>query len=101
MAGLNQVYSSPVHYYISKFVKMKYLLFFGKGKVFTLGREDYGRLGLGENCGEKQLPTLVPALQTMTCCAVGAGGCCSFAVTSEGESFNIGFLPDICLGEFS
>ncbi|RUS71973.1 hypothetical protein EGW08_020266 [Elysia chlorotica] len=71
------------------------------GKVFTLGREDYGRLGLGKNCGEKQLPTLVPALKDMTCTAIGAGGCCSFAVMSDGSlySWGMGSNNQLGLGE--
>lgn len=72
-----------------------------QGKVFTLGREDYGRLGLGENCGEKQVPTLVPALQDFKCSAIGAGGCCSFAVTSDGAlySWGMGSNNQLGLGE--
>ncbi|GFN79071.1 regulator of chromosome condensation-like [Plakobranchus ocellatus] len=69
-----------------------------EGKVFTLGRDDYGRLGLGENCGERDKPTLVPALQGMTCSAVGAGGCCSFAVTSEGALYSWGMGSNNQLG---
>ncbi|XP_005105535.1 regulator of chromosome condensation isoform X2 [Aplysia californica] len=70
----------------------------GKGKVHTLGREDYGRLGLGEKCGEKDLPTLVPALQDFTCTNVAAGGCVTFAVTSDGSVYSWGMGSNNQLG---
>ena len=53
------------------------------GDVYAIGRADYGRLGLGENCGERQVPTRVPDIASVK--SVAAGSCCSFAVTESGE----------------
>lgn len=69
-----------------------------EGKVYTLGREDYGRLGLGENCGEKDLPTCVPSLKDVTCTTVCAGGCVSFAVASDGKVYSWGMGSNNQLG---
>jgi len=68
------------------------------GKVYTLGREDYGRLGLGEKCGEKAMPTLVPALKDMTCTNVAAGGCVTFAVATDGSVYSWGMGSNNQLG---
>ncbi|CAL1547154.1 unnamed protein product [Lymnaea stagnalis] len=69
-----------------------------KGKVYTLGREDYGRLGLGKDCGERKVPTLVPALEGLTAINVAAGGCVSFAVTSNGDLYSWGMGSNNQLG---
>ena len=53
------------------------------GGVFVMGRADYGRLGLGENCGERSVPTRVPDIDRAN--SVAAGSCCSFSVTESGE----------------
>uniref|UniRef100_A0A2C9JH32 RCC1-like domain-containing protein n=2 Tax=Biomphalaria glabrata TaxID=6526 RepID=A0A2C9JH32_BIOGL len=68
------------------------------GKVYTLGRGDYGRLGLGENCEEKTKPTIVPALENCKAVNVGAGGCVSFAVTDNGDLFSWGMGSNLQLG---
>lgn len=68
------------------------LVFSVVGKVYTLGRADYGRLGLGEGCGEKSEPTLVESLKSETCVDVAAGGCVSFAVTKVGKNFSCSIL---------
>lgn len=53
------------------------------GRVYSLGRADYGRLGLGPEAEEKSEPTLVTGLETIRNVACGAS--VSFAVTGEGE----------------
>lgn len=53
-------------------------------KVYTLGRCEYGRLGLGEDCQEKKEPTLVTSLANKKIVAIGGGTCVSYAITSEG-----------------
>lgn len=69
-----------------------------EGKVYTLGRPDYGRLGLGEGCTEKTEPTVVADLQSETCVNVAAGGCVSFALTSAGKIFSWGMGTSKQLG---
>lgn len=58
------------------------------GKVYSLGRADYGRLGLGQEAEEKSEPTLVSSLETSSNVACGAS--VSFAVTKEGEGASKG-----------
>lgn len=53
------------------------------GKVYSLGRTDYGRLGLGKEAEEKSEPTPVLGLEPTV--NVGCGASVSFAVTKEGE----------------
>ena len=60
------------------------------GKVFTVGRSEYGRLGLGEPCTEKNEPTLVPELKEKVCVGIGAGQSCSFAVLDNGDAYSWG-----------
>ena len=52
------------------------------GNVYTLGRADYGRLGLGENCGEMKEPTLVKLEKK--CTSISAGQSVSFALLEDG-----------------
>lgn len=52
------------------------------GDVYTLGRAEYGRLGLGENSGEKSEPTKVPL--GGKCTAISAGQSVSFALMEDG-----------------
>ena len=64
---------------------------FSTDKVYTFGRSEYGRLGLGENCTEKKEPTLVKALQDKKIVAIGGGAAVSYAITSEGMSISLEF----------
>ncbi|BFZ00162.1 hypothetical protein BsWGS_03200 [Bradybaena similaris] len=68
------------------------------GKVYTLGRYDYGRLGLGRNACEMMEPTLVPALSGLTCARVSAGGCVSFAIANDGSLYSWGMGSNNQLG---
>lgn len=52
-----------------------------EGKVFAVGRGDYGRLGLG-NSEHTSTLTQVPNLEGVT--QIACGTACSFAVTSKG-----------------
>ncbi|XP_013410879.1 regulator of chromosome condensation [Lingula anatina] len=71
----------------------------GSGKVYTMGRSTYGRLGLGENNHEeKMVPTLVQTLSGKGCVDVAAGGSVSFAVTGKGEIFSWGMGTSKQLG---
>ena len=53
--------------------------------MFTFGRADYGRLGLGESATERPTPTHVKALTAQRCNGIAAGGCVSFAWTDKGR----------------
>ena len=53
------------------------------GCVYSLGRAEYGRLGLGQGAEEKSEPTPVPGLGPSTRVACGAS--VSYAITKEGE----------------
>lgn len=53
------------------------------GQVYSLGRAEYGRLGLGQGAEEKTEPTLVSGIEAA--CNVTCGASVSFAVTREGE----------------
>ena len=53
------------------------------GGVYVVGRKEYGRLGLGENCVEPEEFQKVPDMENVS--SVTAGSACSFAVTETGE----------------
>uniref|UniRef100_A0A8C5RVS6 Regulator of chromosome condensation 1 n=1 Tax=Laticauda laticaudata TaxID=8630 RepID=A0A8C5RVS6_LATLA len=54
-----------------------------EGTVYSLGRADYGMLGLGKEAGEKNSPTAVPGLPKST--SVACGERVGYAVTEDGE----------------
>ena len=56
-----------------------------EGAIYALGRKEYGRLGLGENCKDAKKPTLITALANKKCVDVSCASSVSFAVTEEGE----------------
>jgi len=57
--------------------------------VYSLGRKEYGRLGLGENnLEEKSKPTVIPALRNKKCVHVNCGTAVSYAVTNDGIIFH-------------
>jgi len=68
-----------------------------KGKVYAIGRSDYGRLGLGSE-GDRKVPTLVPSLADMTCVEVACGSTVSFAVSEDGACFSWGMGTNSQLG---
>ena len=55
------------------------------GKVYSLGRKEYGRLGMGANATDLAVPTPIPALESQKCVEVAAGESVSLAVTESGE----------------
>lgn len=57
------------------------------GKVYVMGRKEYGRLGLGFNCSDAEKLTLVPNLSSLKCIDVAAGSVQSFAVTESGDLY--------------
>ncbi|KFM66928.1 Regulator of chromosome condensation, partial [Stegodyphus mimosarum] len=69
-----------------------------EGLVYALGRHDYGRLGLGENCDEKSNPTIISALENEKCTDISCGNCVSFAVSDQGSAFSWGMGTNHQLG---
>ncbi|GLH11838.1 Regulator of chromosome condensation [Gryllus bimaculatus] len=55
--------------------------------LYSLGRKEYGRLGLGELCPDAEAPVLIPALKDKKCVDIACGTSVSFAVTDKGEAF--------------
>jgi len=53
------------------------------GKAYSLGRAEYGRLGLGAGAEEKSTPTVIPELPSISSVACGAS--VGYAVSSDGE----------------
>lgn len=60
------------------------LLTSSTGQVYSLGRAEYGRLGLGKDAGEKSEPTPITGISDVQVIACGAS--VSFAVTKQGEN---------------
>lgn len=67
-----------------------------EGQVYSLGRAEYGRLGLGEGAEEKSEPTLVTGMEPV--CRVACGTTVSYAVTKEGAVYSWGMGTNMQLG---
>lgn len=67
-----------------------------EGNAYSLGRAEYGRLGLGENAEEKSEPTLIPGLPKIASVACGAS--VSYAVSQDGNVFSWGMGTNQQLG---
>ncbi|KAG8588597.1 hypothetical protein GDO81_006033 [Engystomops pustulosus] len=67
-----------------------------EGNAYSLGRAEYGRLGLGENAEEKNEPTPIPDLPKVSSVACGAS--VSYAVTRDGRVFSWGMGTNQQLG---
>ncbi|KAI1894924.1 hypothetical protein AGOR_G00120770 [Albula goreensis] len=67
-----------------------------EGKVYSLGRAEYGRLGLGQGAEEKSEPTPVPGVDSAH--AVACGASVSYAVTKQGLAFAWGMGTNLQLG---
>ncbi|KAK6622998.1 hypothetical protein RUM43_008850 [Polyplax serrata] len=68
------------------------------GKVYVLGRKEYGRLGLGKDCGDAKELTLVPTLSSEECIDIACGSSVSFAVTKTGVCYAWGMGSNCQLG---
>ncbi|KAK9394693.1 regulator of chromosome condensation [Crotalus adamanteus] len=66
-----------------------------EGTVYSLGRADYGMLGLGKGVGEKNSPTAVPGLPKST--SVACGERVGFSVTEDGHAFAWGMGSNLQL----
>ncbi|XP_008321817.1 regulator of chromosome condensation [Cynoglossus semilaevis] len=67
-----------------------------EGQVYSLGRADYGRLGLGEGAEEKSEPTQVKGIEPAT--SVTCGATVSYAITREGSLYAWGMGTNLQLG---
>ncbi|KAJ0000248.1 hypothetical protein NQD34_012090 [Periophthalmus magnuspinnatus] len=67
-----------------------------EGQVYSLGRAEYGRLGLGEGAEEKSDPTPVTGMEPV--CSVACGASVSYAVTKEGDVYSWGMGTNMQLG---
>ncbi|KAM5321381.1 regulator of chromosome condensation isoform 1-T1 [Glossophaga mutica] len=67
-----------------------------EGKAYSLGRAEYGRLGLGEGAEEKSVPTLISRLPAVSSVACGAS--VGYAVTKDGRVFAWGMGTNYQLG---
>ncbi|XP_056142568.1 regulator of chromosome condensation [Lampris incognitus] len=67
-----------------------------EGQVYSLGRAEYGRLGLGQGAEEKSKPTLVAGLELAN--GVNCGASVSYAVTREGSLYAWGMGTNLQLG---
>lgn len=74
------------------------ILLTSEGKVYSFGRADYGRLGLGENATEQHSPVQVGALKDHAVKEVACGEVVSFAVTQEGKLYSWGMGNCLQLG---
>ncbi|XP_073987675.1 regulator of chromosome condensation-like [Rhodnius prolixus] len=59
-----------------------------QGIVYTLGRKEYGRLGLGKNCEDAVVPTKVDIKGK--CTEISCGSFASFALTEDGHVYSWG-----------
>ncbi|XP_077454175.1 regulator of chromosome condensation [Stigmatopora argus] len=66
------------------------------GQVYSLGRAEYGRLGLGEAAQEKSEPTAVSGVEPTS--RVTCGASVSYAVTKEGSAYAWGMGTNLQLG---
>nr|CAB3265493.1 regulator of chromosome condensation [Phallusia mammillata] len=66
-----------------------------EGKVYALGRGDYGRLGLGEDIEQADTPTHIPSLTDIV--SVAANGCVSFAIDKAGAGYGWGIGTNLQL----
>lgn len=67
-----------------------------EGQVYSLGRAEYGRLGLGQGVEEKSEPT--PVTEMNQVCRVACGATVSYAVTREGCVYSWGMGTNMQLG---
>ena len=66
------------------------------GKLYAMGRKEYGRLGLGEDCEEPAGPMQIAGVEGVK--TVAGGTACSFAVTDGGEGYAWGMGTSLQLG---
>lgn len=70
------------------------------GQVYSLGRREYGRLGLGEDCQDVAEPTLIAALKDKKVVGISCEGNVSYAVTDDGTFLSFSLLMTLFLSSF-
>jgi len=68
------------------------------GKVYSLGRAEYGRLGIGEGAKESSTPVHVTSLDTEVIANIACGEVVSFAVSEQGDVYAWGMGNCLQLG---
>ncbi|XP_066148273.1 regulator of chromosome condensation isoform X1 [Euwallacea fornicatus] len=68
------------------------------GKVFVIGRKEYGRLGLGKDCEDANTLTNVRSLSDEKIINVACGSSTSFAVSADGRLYGWGMGTNGQLG---
>ncbi|KAG5890644.1 hypothetical protein JTB14_034933 [Gonioctena quinquepunctata] len=68
------------------------------GKVYALGRKDYGRLGLGGDCKDPEELQLISSLEDKKVINVACRSATSFAVTEDGDLYGWGMGTNGQLG---
>ncbi|XP_022828532.1 regulator of chromosome condensation isoform X1 [Spodoptera litura] len=68
------------------------------GQVYSIGRCEYGRLGLGDRAGDAEVLEPIPALQNKKVISIAAGTSNSFAVTDSGSVVSWGMGSEGQLG---
>uniref|UniRef100_A0A8D0DGZ2 Regulator of chromosome condensation 1 n=1 Tax=Salvator merianae TaxID=96440 RepID=A0A8D0DGZ2_SALMN len=66
-----------------------------EGSVYSLGRADYGMLGLGKGASDKNVPTAIPDLPKSS--SVACGERVGYAVTEDGRAFAWGMGSNLQL----
>lgn len=67
-----------------EFLHFVSLFSYSLGQVYSLGRKEYGRLGLGEDCEDVAEPTLITAFKDKKVVDISCEGNVSYAVTDDG-----------------
>lgn len=68
------------------------------GKVYAIGRKEYGRLGLGKVPEDIEELTVIPKLNDKKVTHISCGDCTSFAITDAGEVYAWGIGTNSQLG---
>ena len=59
------------------------------GKVYAMGRKEYGRLGVEEVQEDLKKKTVIPTLEDIRCVGISCGSAVSFSVSEDGEKISL------------
>eukprot|EP00057_Strongylocentrotus_purpuratus_P000914 XP_001186731.2 PREDICTED: regulator of chromosome condensation [Strongylocentrotus purpuratus] len=74
------------------------ILLDAQGHMHAIGRTNYGRLGLGEDCEESHIPTLISAVKMEKFTNIGCGASVSLGCTDTGDVYACGMGSNLQLG---